>query len=201
MRPSQMLTMPALQSPPLPVTATTRISVAVQSFEQVLAEHGAAIARVATAFERNPARRDELVQETLLAIWQSLPRFRGESSLKTFVLRIAHNRAVNHVLQQKRELARDELNDDLPDTRANPELQASLQQRSERLLEAVRMLPLMQRELVTLALEGLSHDDIAAVIGISVGNVAVRLSRARKQLMAQLGERPLGETGQVEEPA
>lgn len=160
----------------------------VPAFDQVLSQHGAAIARVASAFERNPARRDELVQEILLAIWQALARFRGEASLKTFVLRIAHNRAVDHVLQHQRDLAREPLDEALPDTRANPEQQASLQQRSERLLDAVRELPLVQRELVTLALEGLSHDEIATVLGISVGNVAVRLSRARKTLLAQLGE-------------
>ncbi len=164
------------------------MSASAPAFDQVLAQHGAAVARVAAAFERNPARRDELVQEILLAIWQSLARFRGESSLKTFVLRIAHNRAVDHVLQHQRDLARDPLDDTVPDHRANPEQQASLQQRSERLLDAVRDLPLVQRELVTLALEGLSHEEIGSVLGISVGNVAVRLSRARKTLMAQLGE-------------
>lgn len=158
------------------------------AFDDVLNQHGAAIARVASAFERNPARRDELVQEILLAVWQALPRFRAEAALKTFVLRIAHNRAVEHVLQQQRELAREPLDDTLPDGQANPERRASLQQRSERLLDAVRTLPLVQRELVTLALEGLSHEEIASVLGISVGNVAVRLSRARKLLMTQLGE-------------
>lgn len=158
------------------------------SFNAVLSQYGAAIARVASAFERNPARRDELVQEILLAVWQALPRYRGDASVKTFVLRIAHNRAVEHVLQHQRELAREPLDEAIPDTRASPERQASLQQRSERLLDAVRELPLVQRELVTLALEGLSHEEIGGVLGISVGNVAVRLSRARKQLMAALGE-------------
>ena len=47
------------------------------TFDSVVAEHGAAIARIAAAFEANAARRDELGQEILLAIWQSLPRFRG----------------------------------------------------------------------------------------------------------------------------
>lgn len=164
------------------------MSTSAPAFEHVLAQHGAAVARVAAAFERNPARRDELVQEILLAVWQSLARFRGESSLKTFVLRIAHNRSVDHVLQHRRDLAREPLDDAMPDHRANPEQQANLQQRSERLLVAVRELPLVQRELVTLALEGLSHEEIGSVLGISVGNVAVRLSRARKTLMSQLGE-------------
>lgn len=166
------------------------------SFDVVLTQHGAAIARVASAFERNPARRDELVQEILLAVWQALPRYRGDASVKTFVLRIAHNRAVEHVLQHQRELAREPLDEAIPDGRANPERQASLQQRSERLLEAVWQLPLVQRELVTLALEGLAHEEIAVVLGISVGNVAVRLSRARKQLLTQLGETETVQNGE-----
>ncbi|MET0656764.1 MAG: sigma factor, partial [Steroidobacteraceae bacterium] len=49
--------------------------------EQVIAEHGAAIARVAAAFEADRVRRDDLMQEILVAIWQALPRFRGEASL------------------------------------------------------------------------------------------------------------------------
>ena len=158
------------------------------SLDAVVTEHGAAIARIAAAFEANPARRDELGQEILLAIWQSLPRFRGDAPLKHFVLRIAHNRAVEHALQASRDLARDAVPEDLPDPRRGPEYSASLQQRGERLAAIVRGLPLAQRQLVTLALEGLSHEEIGNVLGISVGNVAVRLTRARKLITQQMGE-------------
>jgi len=164
------------------------MAASVPTLEQVIAAHGAAIARVAGAFERNPARRDELVQDILMAIWQALPRFRGEASLQTFVLRIAHNHAVDHVARETRDLARDELSPELPDGSAGPERHAGLRSQAERLLDAVRRLPLGQRELVTLALEGLSHQDIADVLGISVNNVAVRLSRARATLKSMLGE-------------
>jgi RNA polymerase sigma-70 factor (ECF subfamily) len=159
-----------------------------QTVEQVIAEHGAAIARVAAAFEADRVRRDDLMQEILVAIWQALPRFRGEASLKTFVLRIAHYRAVDHVLREKNKPARDEIDEQHPDDRPTPERRASLEQQAERLLAAVRQLPLEQRQLVTLALEGLPHQEIAGVLGISVNNVAVRLSRARSALQAQLGE-------------
>lgn len=154
----------------------------------IVAEHGAAIARVAAAFEANAARRDELGQEILLAIWQALPRFRGDAALKTFVLRIAHNRAVDHVMQASRERARDEVPEDLPDPRRGPEQIASLQQRGQRLAGIVRGLPLAQRQLVILALEGLSHEEIGDLLGISIGNVAVRLSRTRKWITQQMGE-------------
>ena len=89
--------------------------------DAIVTAHGAAIARIVAAFEANAARRDELGQEILLAIWQSLARFRGESSLKTFVLRIAHNRAVDHALQASRDLAREEVPEDLPDPLHGPE--------------------------------------------------------------------------------
>lgn len=156
--------------------------------DAVVAEHGAAIARVAAAFEANPARRDELSQEILLAIWQSLPSFRGDAALKTFVLRIAHNRAVEHALRASRDLARDGVPEDLPDPRRGPEHDANLRQRGERLAAIVRRLPLAQRQLVTLALEGLAHDEIGSMLGISTGNVAVRLNRARKLIAQQMGE-------------
>ena len=155
-------------------------------FDEVIAAHGAAIARVAAAHERVLARRDELVQEILLAVWQSLPRFKGESSLKTFVLRIAHNRSIDHVLKERRQRAHDPLSDDIMDHAHSPEQQVSLQQRAQQLLHAVQQLPMGQRELVALALEGCSHQDIAEIIGISVNNVAVRLSRARSELSAKL---------------
>jgi RNA polymerase sigma factor (sigma-70 family) len=161
---------------------------ATPDFDAVVAAHGAAIARVAGAFEHNPARRDELVQEILLAIWQALPRFRGDAGIRTFVLRIAHHHAVDHVARETRDRARDPLDDTLPDAAADPERRAGLQAQAERLLAAVRRLPLGQRELVTLALEGLAHQEIADVLGISVGNVAVRLSRARSTLKQQLEE-------------
>ena len=55
-------------------------------------------------------------------------------------------------------------------------------ERHARLLTALRRLPLIQRETVTLCLEGLSHGEIADVLGTTPANVAVRLSRARTEL-------------------
>lgn len=159
------------------------------AFEQVIADHGAAISRVAAAFEADRALRDDLMQEILVAIWRALPRFRGESSLKTFVLRIAHHRAVDHTLHERKR-PRVELDIDHPDEQPTPEQRVNLQQQTERLLAAVRKLSVTQRQLVTLALEGLPHRDIADVLGISVNNVAVRLSRARDELQARLGDTP-----------
>ena len=71
-------------------------------FETIAREHGAMIARVARSYEANAARAEELVQEILIAVWQALPSFRGASTLRTFVARIAHNRAISHVAREAR---------------------------------------------------------------------------------------------------
>lgn len=156
------------------------------AFEQLIAQHGAAIARVAHAYERNPALREELQQEILLAIWQALSHFRGEASLKTFCLKIAHHRAVNHVINERSRPAHAELHEQLIDHHHGPAQQAQLQQHSERLLALVQQLPLPSKELVLLALEGVSHQEIAEIMGLTVNVVAVRLSRLRTQIQQQL---------------
>jgi RNA polymerase sigma factor (sigma-70 family) len=160
-----------------------------EQFERLLREHGSAIGRLASAYERNAASRDDLIQEIALAIWRALPHFRGECSERTLVFRIAHNRAITHVGQGRRRTAVG-LDDapDIPDHRATPETHAHATALRARLLEAVRDIPLAYRQVIALLLEGLSHAEIAEVLGISEGNVAVRATRARKELRSRLGE-------------
>jgi RNA polymerase sigma-70 factor (ECF subfamily) len=130
------------------------------------------------------------VQDIWLAVWQALPRFRGECSERTFVFRIAHNRAVSHIDYSQRRHA-EPLDEDAPFAAPGPDPEVSLsqQQRYERLRNAVQDLPIAMRQVVVLTLEGLSNADVADIVGISENNVAVRLTRARAALSAALGAR------------
>lgn len=76
----------------------------------------------------------------------------------------------------------------LADTQPAPEPVATREQEAARLLEAVRRLPIGLRQAVTLRLEGMSHAEIAAVLGITENNVAVRLNRARDRLRTLMQE-------------
>lgn len=160
-----------------------------EHFERLMHEHGAGVARLASAYERNTASRDDLVQEIALALWRALPGFRGDCSERTFVFRIAHNRAVTHA-ERSRRGATVGLDDapEITDDRGSPEMQASTTELRTRLLEAVRAIPLGHRQVITLVLEGLTHAEIADVLGITEANVAVRASRARKELRECLGD-------------
>ena len=155
---------------------------------RLLREHDRALRRLASSYERDPAKQQDLVQVIWLAVWQALPRFRGECSERTFVFRIAHNRAVSHVdYSQRRHV--EPLDEDAPFAAPgpDPELSLSQQQRHERLRSADQDLPIAMRQVVVLTLEGLSNADVAEIVGISENNVAVRLTRARAALTAALG--------------
>jgi RNA polymerase sigma-70 factor (ECF subfamily) len=154
-----------------------------QEYLRLLAEHGAAIRRLAMSCERDPGKREDLEQDICIALWQALPRFRGESSTRTFVFRIAHNRMVTHIQRHHRH-ASEPLADDppQPDGGDDPENAAARQQRREQLRTALQQLPLGQRQVVLLTLEGLSHREIGDVLGLSETNVAVRLTRAKSAL-------------------
>ena len=154
---------------------------------RIIGEHEPAIRRLAASYEREPARRQDLVQEIWLALWQALPGFRGDCTERTFVFRIAHNRAVTHVRHWSRR--RTEMLDDTAPIQApapDPESAAAGHQLREHLQAAVRRLPLGLKQAIVLRLEGLSAREIADVLGISENNVAVRLTRARAALARRL---------------
>lgn len=148
-------------------------------------EHGAALSRLAWGFVDNAGDHADLLQEILVALWRAVPRFRGESSIRTFTFRVAHNRSVSFAarLQRRRSVP---ISEDLRDTRPGPDTMAEADSRRARLMSAIRALPPVQRQAVMLHLEGASAEDIATIQGTSPNNAAVRLTRARQALRALL---------------
>ena len=159
-----------------------------RTFDRLLAANGPALARLAASYTNTAADRDDLLQEIALSIWRGLAQFRGECSERTFLFRIAHNRAVTYVTRRRPHSSAEDI--DIPDTRPTPEAGLAREQQGERLRHAVSALPLLYRQAVTLTLEGLDYGEIAQVLGISESNVGARLSRARQMLRETLEVKP-----------
>ena len=157
-------------------------------YEQIEEEYGDAIRRVAASYAPPGAARDDLEQEIALAIYEALPKFRDESSIKTYVYRIAQNCGIDRI--RKRRLDRVELDQgQTPDrSGATPEEHAVRRDQYERLAAAIRQLPLKLRQPLVLRLEELTYDEIADVLGISNSNVGVRIHRAKAALKEMLEE-------------
>ena len=159
-----------------------------QLYESIWSDFGASLGRLASSYESNAQGREDLLQEIRLAIWVALPRFRNESSMRTFVFRIAHNRALTHVWRRKKAGTAEE-SEEIADLRNDPETSAIENASRSHLAEAIRRLPIPFRQVLTMALEDMPQAEIAVVLGISENNVAVRMNRARKLLKDMMGNR------------
>ena len=161
-----------------------------QRFLTLLKANLPALGRLSGSYAGSTGERDDLLQEIALALWQALPRFRGECSERTFLFRIAHNRCINHIARRRPMESLQAMELDPADDTRPIEMSLGQAQDSARLLQAVQRLPLIQRQVIVLALEDMDYQEIASVLGISETNVGVRLNRARTSLNRLMGESP-----------
>jgi RNA polymerase sigma-70 factor (ECF subfamily) len=157
-------------------------------FHALIDCHGQSLLRLAGAYTNGSADRDDLFQETVISIWQALPSFRGESSERTFIFRIAHNRAMTYLARRSDRRTEPVEEQAVHDPRPDPEQQLAREQQRARLLCSIRRLPADYRRVIVLVLEGLSHGEIAEILGLNANNVAVRVSRAKQVLRDLLRE-------------
>jgi RNA polymerase sigma-70 factor, ECF subfamily len=160
-------------------TAAAELGAPADLFDLVTDRYAGMITRIALAHEGDPAIRRDLVQEIMLAVWAALPRFRRESSLKTFVAGIAYKRSITHVARAVRRPRSAELSESLASPDPLPDEVASRNQLKARLLEAVQALPLAQRQAIILFLEDFSFREIGETLGISAHAAEMRCHRAR----------------------
>ncbi len=156
-------------------------------FERIVRDHGPALERLAAGYAADAGEQADLLQEILLAIWRALPAFRGACSERTFVLRVAHNRGLTYRARRRR-FYPIETAGALIDPAADVARVAERAAARDRLLAAIRQLPVTQREVVMLHLEGLSHREIGEVVGTTENGAATRLARAKKALRQLLGD-------------
>ncbi|MBL8227204.1 MAG: RNA polymerase sigma factor [Bryobacterales bacterium] len=157
-------------------------------YEDLLMRYAAPLRRLAWAYTRDGQHGDDLFQEIALALWTALPRFRGDSSERTWVYRVAHNTAISHMAGERRRRQREQTVNppSEPSAVATQERDLLRTQQQQQLWRAVCGLPVADRQLVVLYLEGLAYSEIEGVTGVSQGNVATRLTRIRQRLASQL---------------
>jgi RNA polymerase sigma-70 factor (ECF subfamily) len=153
-----------------------------QNFESIIKKYRLSLFKVAATFEADPVLRRDLLQEMFLAIWKALGSFKEQSSLHTFVYKVAYNQALSHVTKQSRIQNFEELTESFECQKSDIESHVSNLKSVEYLTSKIGELPIIQRQLVVLSLEGVSYNDIAEISGLSVTNVGVQLNRAKAKL-------------------
>jgi len=159
------------------------------AFERWLGEHAAVLHHVANGFAAGADRHD-LMQELLLAVWRAVPAFKKGAQPSTFIFRVAHNAALTWKRTQKNYQKRVDRFEALSmpaEPRADHTSDRD-RETLELLYTRIRELPPIERSLILLHLDGASYTDMAAIHGLSEGNVGVRLNRLKQKLSDAMKE-------------
>ncbi len=139
----------------------------------------------------------DLTQEVFIKVYNSLSRYRSEFKFSTWIYKIAHNAAIDHL---RRHAVREQTLTSGPESerreisiesrRLTPEQESERKERRSEIEAVVQSLPIAYRELIVLRhSQDLSYDEIAEVTGLPLGTVKNRLFRAREVMRDQLLER------------
>jgi RNA polymerase sigma-70 factor (ECF subfamily) len=162
------------------MTHTERERLFVRLFEQ----SRAAVRRLCRSYLNSANEVDDLFQEIMTNVWNSLANFRDEAKLSTWVYRIAVNTALTH---RRRRRQSEEL-PDVPDHRGSTQRDLERQEQLEALYRAIAQVGEQDRLIVSLLLEGLNYKEIAEVTGITVNYVGVKISRIKQALEQIIAE-------------
>lgn len=155
------------------------------AFASVFREHYPYVVRLAASLTGDVDLAKDVAQDVFVAVFRGLPKFRGESSLKTWIYQITLRTAGRHSVKRRRQPATG-LALDFDELRGG-ETADSAAMLAE-LVAALDALPLDARTVLALvAIEGLSHEAAAEVLGVPVGTVWSRLHAARRKLESALG--------------
>ncbi len=158
-------------------------------------EYGPRVQRLVRRTVRREADGEDLMQEIFLDLYRSLPRFRGDSSLATWVYRVALNHCCKYRERRGPDtVAYEEARHERVDTSAGPARCAVQRELADHVQSAMDGLTVPHRDVVILhELHGLTYGECAQVLGVPVGTVKSRLSSAFRRLRESLGGYVLSE--------
>ncbi len=155
------------------------------AFELLVRRHQAAVYGLALRMLGSEADAQDAAQDSFVQAWKALVGLRGDSAFATWLYRIVTNRCLN-ILAKRRPT--DVLSDDHASARDDPAEAAMGRERMHAVAAAVlRLGPDQRAALVLREFQGLSYDEVAEVLGVSVAAVKGRIHRARLLLMEELG--------------
>ena len=153
-----------------------------QIFDDWLSLHKGLIFKIARAYAFSVMDQDDLFQEIIIQVWHSVPAFRGESSVTTWLYRISLNTAIKWTKKERKHYQADAL-DNVQHILQEERIQ--IDERLTWLYEEIHKLDEIDRSITLLLLDGFSYKEMAIIVGITESNVGVKINRIKKQLIAK----------------
>lgn len=165
------------------------------AFEQLVVRYQKNIYNLTLRMSGNPEDAYDLAQEAFLRAWRSLSSFQFEASFSTWLYRLATNLCIDFLRRQRRgktiplQFEEDDEAQELPlpDPKPGPEEQAILTEDRQAMTDALSALePAYRMALTMRVIDGLSYQEIAAVLEVREGTVKSRIARAREKMRQML---------------
>ena len=165
------------------------------AFDRLVERHQREIYRLCFRYVNNHEDASDLAQDSFIKAYKAIGRFRGDSAFSTWLYRIAVNTCLN--FRSARRMAQEELSESLPDPGVPVVQRMQEREQSQQVRDAVARLPEKQRATLILKIyHDLTHEEVAGILGSSVGTVKANLFHAVGNLRKMLAAPGAGQTGE-----
>jgi RNA polymerase sigma-70 factor (ECF subfamily) len=148
-------------------------------FEDIYKQFSPGVFRLCMGYVNDYDKARDLTQETFIAVWKYLPTFRNESKISTWIYRIASNICFAALKKSKRFIAAD-----FPDGLVY-EPDSSNEQQLQFLYKCIAELDETDRIIISLVLEEVPQDEIAAIVGLTYANIRTKIHRIKEKLASK----------------
>lgn len=148
-------------------------------FKEIFQANSKKIYHLCYGYTGDDESANDLVQETFIKVWQNLDKFRNQALISTWIYRIAVNTCLSYLRIEKRH-PKDELTDHIIETKGEEVSEKNEQVSS--LYKCIAQLEEGERFIITMVLDELPYAEIAAISGISEGNLRVKIHRIKQKL-------------------
>ena len=146
-------------------------------FETIYKTYWQKVFRLCMGYVNDIDAAKDLAQETFIKVWKQLPKFRNESSIGTWIYRIASNTCLRQI-QKENKMPKSEL----PLEIKEEILDTNIEKDTQFLYQCISELQEVERIIISLELEDMNQKEIAQIVGLSEGNVRVKIHRIKEKL-------------------
>jgi RNA polymerase sigma-70 factor (ECF subfamily) len=150
-------------------------------YQEAAVQFGPALDRLAKAYEYDPEKRRDLLQEIHFSLWRSFATYDSRCSLRTWIYRVAHNTATTHVVRQRRVYSTLVSLEEMDKVSVEHWSDSAIDQRqmSERLSFLIQKLKPLDRHVIVSYLEGMDAVSISEITGLSPSHVGMKIHRIK----------------------